>query len=284
MNNQRLAGQTAWISGAASGIGAATARLFAAEGACVVLVDVQADLGKSLELEILSEGGAAMFIECDLASEKAIASSIRQTVDKFDGLQIVVNCAGVTKFKPLHEFSGEEWDHIMGVNLKSQFLSVKHAIPHLRKARRSYVVNIGSISCFVGDEGESVYSVSKGGVMMLSKSIALEYAADGLRCNCICPGITDTPMLRRHLSTTADPDRALAERMRRTPTGVCVQPKDIAKTALFLSCEDSSGITGTHIVVDGGLLAAAEWQSPTQTAFMVQNREKPTHETKALLR
>jgi len=284
MHSQRLAGQTAWISGAASGIGAATAKLFAAEGACVVLVDVQVDLGKSLELEILSQGGAAMFVECDLASEDAIASSIGKTVDNFEGLQIVVNCAGVTKFKPLHEFSGDEWDHIMGVNLKSQFLSVKHAIPHLRKASRSYVVNIGSISCFVGDQDESIYSVSKGGVMMLSKSIALEYAADGLRCNCICPGITDTPMLRHHLNTAVDPDRVLAERLRRTPTGVCVQPKDIAKTALFLSCEDSSGITGTHIVVDGGLLAAAEWQSPAQTAFMVPNHEKHTDETEALLR
>jgi NAD(P)-dependent dehydrogenase (short-subunit alcohol dehydrogenase family) len=139
------------------------------------------------------------------------------------------------------------------------FLTAKYAIPHLVKNRRSYVVNIGSTSCFVGDAGESIYSASKGGVMMLTKSIALEYAARGLRCNCICPGITDTPMLRFHLNHMPDPEAVLADRLRRVPLGVAGQPDDIAKCALFLSCEDSSYITGTHILVDGGYLAAAEW-------------------------
>lgn len=268
MSQKRLAGQVAWISGAASGMAAATARLFAAEGARVAIADIQADRGKQVECEIREQGGEALFLQCDVSSESDIAQAIQGTVDQFGGLQIVVNCAGVAHFKPLHEFTGQEWDRIIDTNLKSQFLSVKYAIEHLRKNRRSYVVNIGSISSFIGDEGESIYSVSKAGVLMLSKSIALEYAADGLRCNCICPGITDTPMLRHHLSLTEDPERILAQRLRRMPTGVAVQPEDIAKTALFLACEDSSGITGTHILVDGGLLAAAEWQSPPKTAFM----------------
>ena len=268
MTQKRLAGQVAWISGAASGMAEATARLFAAEGAKVAIADIQTDRGEQVASEISQQGGEAVFLQCDVSSESDIAKAIQDTVDSFGALQIVVNCAGVANFKPLHEFTGQEWDQIINTNLKSQFLAVKYAVEHLRKNRRSYVVNIGSISSFIGDDGESIYSASKGGVLMLSKSIALEYAADGLRCNCICPGITDTPMLRYHLGLTDDPEGTLAERLRRTPTGVAVQPEDIAKTALFLSCEDSSGITGTHILVDGGLLAAAEWQSPTKTAFM----------------
>ena len=268
MSQKRLAGQIAWISGAASGIAAATARLFAAEGARVAIADIQTDRGKQVESEIREQGGEALFFQCDVSSESDIAQSIQATIDHFGGLQIVVNCAGVAQFKPLHEFTGQEWDQIINTNLKSQFLAVKYAIEHLRKNRRSYVVNIGSISSVIGDKGESIYSASKGGVLMLSKSIALEYAADGLRCNCICPGITDTPMLRYHLGQTEDPEGILAQRLRRTPTGVAVQPEDVAKTALFLACEDSSGITGTHTLVDGGLLAAAEWKSPPKTAFI----------------
>ena len=155
----------------------------------------------------------------------------------------------------------------MAINVKSIFLSVKHALPALRKNPRSYVVNIGSISSFVGQSGTPAYVASKGAVLQLTRSIALDYAADGLRANCICPGITDTPMLRYHLNTTPDPEATLRERLRRVPMGVAMLPRDIAKAALYLSCEDSSGITGTSLVVDGGYLAAAEWHA-TQTRFM----------------
>jgi NAD(P)-dependent dehydrogenase (short-subunit alcohol dehydrogenase family) len=268
MMTRQLEGKAAWISGAASGIGAATARLFAAEGANVALVDIQADLVRETAESIVTAGGAALPIACDVAQESEVARSVTRTVEAFGALHIVVNCAGIAHFKPLHEFTEQEWDRIMSVNLKSQFFAIKHALPHLRGHQRSYVVNIGSISCFIGDQNESAYSASKGGVLMLTKSVALEYAADGLRCNCICPGITDTPMLRYHLGLTGDPEATLAARLRRTPTGVAVQPEDVAKVALFLSSEASSGITGTHLLVDGGLLAAAEWLSPPRTAFM----------------
>jgi NAD(P)-dependent dehydrogenase (short-subunit alcohol dehydrogenase family) len=174
-------------------------------------------------------------------------------------LQIVVNCAGVVHVAPLDAYSSDEWDQLMGVNVKSIFLAVKHALAALRKNRHSYVVNIGSVSSFVGQAGTPAYNASKGAVLQLSRSIALDYAADGLRSNCICPGITDTPMLRFHLSQSPNPEATLAERLRRVPLGVAMQPRDIAKAALYLSCEDSSGITGTSLVVDGGYTAAAEW-------------------------
>jgi NAD(P)-dependent dehydrogenase (short-subunit alcohol dehydrogenase family) len=138
----------------------------------------------------------------------------------------------------------------------------------LKRNARSYVVNIGSISSFVGQGSTPAYTASKGAVLMLSKSIALDYAADGVRCNCVCPGITDTPMLREHLNKTADPEATLASRLCRVPIGVALKPDDIAKAALYLSCEDSAGVTGTSLVVDGGYLGAAEWEHPGHTRFM----------------
>lgn len=266
--NGKLENQVAWIDGAASGMGEATARLFAAEGAAVAVVDVQRDLGRRVAEEITAAGGRAVFIECDVTREDAVRQSIERTVAQFGGLSILVNCAGIVHVKLLHETSEAEWDRLMAVNVKSMFFSIKHGIAHLRKNRRSYMVNIGSISSFVGQGGTPAYTASKGAVLQLSRSIALDYAADGLRCNCICPGITDTPMLRHHLGKTPDPEATLRERLKRVPMGVALLPRDIAKAALYLACEDSSGITGTSLVIDGGYLAAAEWQTPARTAFM----------------
>jgi NAD(P)-dependent dehydrogenase (short-subunit alcohol dehydrogenase family) len=260
MAAEKLAGQVAWIGGGASGIGAAVAELFAAEGARVAIADVQVPLGEELARRIGRAGGQAIFTPCDVAQETEVRASIEQAVEQFGGLQIVVNCAGVVHVAKLEGYSSDDWDQLMGVNVKSIFLAVKHALPELRKNRRSYVVNIGSISSFVGQASTPAYTASKGAVLQLSRSIALDYAADGLRSNCICPGITDTPMLRYHLSKAPDPEAALAERLRRVPLGVAMQPIDIAKAALYFSCEDSSGITGTSLVVDGGYTAAAEWK------------------------
>jgi NAD(P)-dependent dehydrogenase (short-subunit alcohol dehydrogenase family) len=267
MTTGRLAGQVAWVGGGASGIGAAVAELFAAEGARVAIADVQTQRGEDLARQIGRAGGQTLFTPCDVAQEPQVQASIEQAVEQFSGLQIVVNCAGVVHVAPLEQYSAEQWDELMAINVKSIFLAVKHALPALRKNRRSYVVNIGSVSSFVGQAATPAYTASKGAVLQLSRSIALDHAVDGLRCNCVCPGITDTPMLRFHLSTAPDPEAALAERLRRVPLGVAMQPTDIAKAALFLACEDSSGITGTSLVVDGGYLAAAEWNA-THTRFM----------------
>ena len=144
---------------------------------------------------------------------------------------------------------------------------MKHAYPHLKKNSRSYVVNIGSVGSFISQPATPSYIASKGAVLMLSRSIALDYAADGLRCNCVCPGITDTPLLRYHMSKAPDPEAALAARLRRVPMGVALTPHDIAKAVLYFSCEDSAGITGTSLIVDGGYLAAAEFETQGPTAF-----------------
>ncbi len=263
--SRRLEGQTAWISGGASGIGEATSRLFAAEGARVLIADVQADRGRALEAALRAAGGTALFDECDVTREEAVRASLDRAAQTLGGLQILVSCAGIVHVKLLHEYSVDEWDRLMAVNLRSIFFAIKHGIAHLRRNPRSYMVNIGSISSYVGQAGTPAYTASKGAVLLLSQSIALDYAADGVRCNCVCPGITDTPMLRHHLHATVDPAGTLTTRLHRVPLGRALTPDDIARTVLYLSCEDSAGVTGTSVVVDGGYLAAAEWDTPRVT-------------------
>ena len=257
----RLEGQTAWISGSASGIGAATARLFADEGGKVALVDVHADRVNSVRDAIAARGGNALAIAVDVSVETDVRDSLAETVAHFGGLNTIVNCAGIVHVGPLHEYDEADWDRLMGVNLKGIFFSIKHGLQHLRRNKRSYVVNVGSISSFVGQASTPAYTASKSAVLGLSRSIALDYASLGLRCNCVCPGITDTPMLREHLDKGPNPEAKLADRLRRVPMRTALSPDDIARAVLYLSCEDSSGVTGTSLVVDGGYLAAAEWDA-----------------------
>jgi NAD(P)-dependent dehydrogenase (short-subunit alcohol dehydrogenase family) len=264
----RLQHQVAWISGAASGIGEGIARLFAREGAAVALVDVQTAKGEAVVGRIRADGGRGTFIECDVGRAEGVRSSIEQTVKEFGGLHILVNCAGIVQVRLLHELEEADWDRLMDINVKSIFLSIKYGIGYLTKNPRSYVVNIGSVGSFISQSSTPAYIASKGAVMMLSKSIALDYAAAGVRCNCVCPGITETPMLREHLDKSPDPESMLRNRLRRVPIGVALTPDDIARAALYFSCEDSAGVTGTTLVVDGGYLAAAEWEHPGKTRFM----------------
>ena len=214
---------------------------------------------RQIASDIIRQGGRAIFSECDVSSGESIRNSIEETVRTFGGLHIISNNAGMVQVKMLHDTTDEEWDFLMAVNVKSIFHSLKFGLPHLKKNPRSYIVNNGSISSFVGQGATPVYTTSKGAVLQLTKSIALDYASDGIRCNCVCPGITDTPMLREHLNKTPDPEETLRQRLRRVPMGIPLTPADVAKSILYFSCEDSVGITGTSLIVDAGYLAAAEW-------------------------
>lgn len=257
----RLKGQVAWISGATSGIGAGVAELFVKEGARVAMIDIDAARGRALQRR-LRPAGRACFIPCDVADERQVRASIEETVRRFGGLNIIVNNAGIVHIKKLHEYSEAQWDRLMGVNVKAIFFSTKHGIAHLAKNPPGYIVNLGSISSFVGQSSTPAYTASKGAVLQLTRSIALDYAERGVRCNCVCPGITDTPMLRAHLNKTGDPEAALAKRLRRVPMGLALTPRDIAAAVRYFSCEDSAGVTGTSLVIDCGYTAAAEWDTP----------------------
>jgi len=257
MNHNRLTEKVAWISGGTSGIGEATARLFAVEGARVAVVGRREQLCQAIAAEIEATGGRAIAAPCDVADGQQVRESIERTFEAFGRLDIVVNNAGMVDIRQLHEYDDAGFDRVMGVNVKSMFYAFKYAYPHLRRQSRSYVVNVGSISSFVGQAATPVYTTTKHAVLGLSRSIALDYAKDGVRSNCVCPGITDTPMLREHIGT----DEALRQRLRRVPLNVALQPEDVARTILYLSCEDSAGVTGTSVVVDCGYLTAAEWDT-----------------------
>ena len=252
----KFSNKVVWVSGAAQGIGRGIAEYFANEGAQVALVDINREEGKILEDVINASGGVAKFFFCDLSEEMAIKKSIEQTVEYFGALHILVNNAAVNLVKPLHEYSSAEWDWQMGINLKAYFLSFKYAYPYLKKHDSSYIVNIGSVNSFVGQLLTPGYNASKGAINLLTKSIAIDYASDGIRCNVVCPGVTYTPMLRNHMGN----DDLLRTRLKRVPIGRALTPYEIAKTVAYLSCDDSSGVTGTSIIVDGGYLATAEWE------------------------
>jgi len=265
----RLAGRVAWISGATSGIGEAVAELFAREGARVALVGRRLELGRAIAGRIAAAGGEAFAFAGDVGSEADVERSVRATVERFGRVDILVNNAGMVEVRDLHEYTEAQWDRVMAVNVKSMFFAFKHAFPHLRAARRGYVVNVGSISSFVGQARTPVYTASKHAILGLTRSIALDYAVHGIRCNCVCPGITDTPMLWEHLNVRPDPAAALAERLRRVPMGVALTPLDVAKSVLYFSSDDSSGVTGTSLTVDCGYLTAAEWNTHETTAFQI---------------
>jgi NAD(P)-dependent dehydrogenase (short-subunit alcohol dehydrogenase family) len=264
----RLTGRVAWISGATSGIGEAAAELFAREGAKVAIVGRRVELGRKIADRInRATPGAAIAQACDVSQEAAVAHSIAATAKQFGRLDILVNNAGLVEVRDLHTYTAAQWDRVMDVNVKSMFFAFKHAFPLLRAARRGYVVNVGSISSFVGQARTPVYTTSKHAILGLTRSIALDYAVHGIRCNCVCPGITDTPMLWEHLNVRPDPQAALDERLQRVPMGVRLTPLDVAKSILYFSCEDSAGVTGTSLTIDCGYLTAAEWQCTGPTAF-----------------
>jgi len=267
MSETELRDKTAWVSGAASGMGAGIAELFVARGAKVVLVDIQQELGQALAERIDPTRTQAIFSHCDVGSEAAVKDSIGVAVKSFGQLDIVVNCAGVVDVAKLEETTEQQWDRLMAINVKSMFFSVKHALPFLRQRDRSYVVNIGSVGSLQGQAMTPAYVTSKHAVLGLSRSIALDYAVDGLRCNCICPGITDTPMFRYHMDQAPNPEQAISDRLTKVPMGVAMYPHDIAKAALYFSCENSAGVTGTHLVVDGGYTTAIEWTNRGPTRF-----------------
>ena len=261
MSGNRLYGRVALITGAGSGIGQGIAELFAEEGAKVGLLELDEGKGRETLDHIRGAGGAALLLPGDVSKEEDVKRAVTAILETYGALHHLVNNAGIVLVKPLEECTEAEWDHLMAVNVKSIFLTVKHSISALKAAEGATIVNMASVSSFVGQGSTPSYVASKGAVMMLTKALALDYSRYGVRVNCICPGITDTPLFRYHVSKTPDPAATLDNRAARVPLGRFLTPRDIAKAALYLSTDDSSGITGIAHLVDAGYLAAAEWDN-----------------------
>ncbi len=248
-----LTGKVAVVTGGDSGIGAAISGLFAEEGAAVVVADLH---NTGTARRIAKKGGRAIHVRTDVRDEAQVKKLMARAKRSFGRIDILCNNAGIELLKPMTETTEEDWERVLQTNLKGVFLVSKHAIPEMIKSGGGAIVNIASQLGIVGLENYTAYSASKGGVVLLTKSMALEYARQNIRVNCICPGPIQTPMLEREL--LIEPDRGVARKMwaQRQPIGRVGLPQEIAQAALFLASERSSFVVGHALVVDGGYTLA----------------------------
>ncbi len=249
---RRLADRVAVVTGAAQGIGADVAELFADEGAAVACVDLQEELVRARADDL---GRGALSVCADVSDERSVEASMEAIVARFGRIDVLVNVAGIAG--PQHKAGQtpvEEWDRTQDVNLRGTFLMVKHALPHLERSRGA-IVNFASALALVGWPDESAYGPSKAGVVQFTKAVALDYAP-AVRSNCVCPGAVRTPMITSVLDPDSDIEEALAEYGTIHPlTRRLAEPREIAHAALFLASDDASFITGVALPVDGGFTA-----------------------------
>jgi len=247
----RLEGKVALISGGANGMGAEEVRLFAREGASVVIADLLEDEGKRVEAEVNESGGKAAFVRTDVTVEADWERVVRQTVSRFGRLDILVNNAGISSGAFEDTLGTEGWQRIMDVNATGVFLGTKHAIPEMQKLGGGSIVNISSIMGFVGGEGgHPAYHASKGAVRLLTKAMAVKYGPDGIRVNSVHPGFMPPMRSVRH----ADP-AVRDELVRLTPLRRTGETIEVAYGVLFLASDEASFVTGTELVIDGGFIA-----------------------------
>ena len=248
----RLAGKVAFISGGARGMGATEAKLFANEGAAVAIGDVLEEAGKRTEAEINQSGGQALFVSLDVTSERSWLDAIGATVAKFGRLDILVNNAGVSAHGMIEFTTEADWDRVMDVNSKGPFLGTKAAIPEMRKSGGGSIINISSQLGLVGTEMSSPqYQSSKGAIRLLTKTTALQYAPDGIRCNSVHPGPVNTDMTA---DSRGNPEN-LGKMVGRIPMGRYGEPVEIANGVLYLASDESGFVTGSELVLDGGWTA-----------------------------
>ena len=247
----RLDNKVAFISGGARGMGAVEARLFADEGAKVVIGDLLEDDGQRTEAEINESGGECLFVRLDVTDEASWNAAIAAAVARFGKLDILVNNAGIYRTHTVENTPTAEWEQIMDINAKGVFLGTKAAIPELRNAGGGSIINISSVAGLVGNHISSAYTASKGAVRLFTKSTAIQYAQDGIRANSVHPGTIETPMTAGMLES----GDYRQDRISRTPLRRLGQPEDVAYGVLYLASDEASFVTGAELVIDGGRTA-----------------------------
>jgi NAD(P)-dependent dehydrogenase (short-subunit alcohol dehydrogenase family) len=248
----RLAGKVALISGGARGQGAVEAKLFTREGAKVVFGDILDDEGKHVEEEIRLQGGTALYVRLDVTQAQDWHRAVQTAESRYGRLDVLVNNAGIAIRGTIEETSEADWDRIMAINLKGVFLGTKYALPAMRRAGGGSIINISSGAGIAPAPGTSAaYAATKGGVRLFSKATAVQHAKDHIRCNSVHPGPVDTPMVR---GPQTDPSR-LAELTGRVPLGRLGTSEEIAYGVLYLASDESSYVTGSELVIDGGRTA-----------------------------
>ena len=247
----RLEGKVAIVTGGAHGMGAEECRLFAREGAKVVIADIREEDARQVEAEIAEAGGEAMFVDLNVADEGAWESAVAEAVSRFGKLDILVNNAGISGSGETDFRSTDAWDRLMNINARGVFLGIKHAVPEMQKAGGGSIVNISSISGFVGQEAvHPAYNASKGAVRILTKATAVQHAKDGIRVNSVHPGMMP-PMLTSFQRGDTRRERLVND----VPMQREGQPIEVANAVLFLASDEASYITGTELIVDGGFTA-----------------------------
>jgi len=247
----RLAGKRMVITGAARGIGRAVASRCIAEGARVVVVDLDPGTDGTLARELGAEAG----LVADVTHGAAVANAIAAATETLGGLDGLINNAGIPMAGAVRDLAEDDWDRVLAVNLKSVYLMSRAAWPHFVAGGGGAIVSTGSITGMWGTQGQVGYAAAKAGTIMLTKCLALDGARDGIRANCVSPGFIHTPMLESYLASHADPQAAKAALDARTPLGRLGRPKDLADAFVYLASDEASWVTGTNLVVDGGLTA-----------------------------
>jgi NAD(P)-dependent dehydrogenase (short-subunit alcohol dehydrogenase family) len=250
-----LTGKRALITGGASGIGRATAKLFAREGAAVAIADLDEPGGEAVVQTIRDAGGQAIHVLCNVSQAADCQRAVRLTVDELGGLDILFNNAGIIRRATVLETSEDEWDRVMAVNVKSVFLMSRYAIPVMEEAGGGAIINTGSGWGLVGGANAASYCASKGAVVNMTRAMAIDHGRGNIRVNCLCPGDTDTGMLRDEARQLGVPDTEFLAEAATRPLGRVGTPEDIAQAALYLVSDAASFVTGAVLVVDGGGLA-----------------------------
>ncbi len=250
---KRLEGKVAIVTGGALGIGEATCRVFANEGAKVIITDILDNEGKMLEEEIRSSGGEAEYFHIDTSNENEVKTVLDSVFEKYGALNVLVNNAGISGVsKPTHEVTSDEWDKVMNINVKGVFFCTKYAIPYLKQSGSGSIINLSSIYGLVGAPDAPPYHASKGAVRLMTKTDALFYAPDNIRVNSVHPGFIWTPMVEAFSNSAEDPKAAREYLISLHPLGRLGKAEEVANCILFLASEDSSFMTGSELVVDGG--------------------------------
>jgi NAD(P)-dependent dehydrogenase (short-subunit alcohol dehydrogenase family) len=249
----QLQGKRAIITGAATGIGAVTAQMFAQEGAGVVVADVNEDAGQRTVAEIRERGGEAHFVRTDVTRESDVEALIKGGAEALGGLDVLFNNAGAQRSGPITEFDQEQWDLLMAVNPRSCFFGVKHAVPVLRQAGGGSIINMASLAAVKGGAGLTAYSASKGAIVAFTKALAPELAPDNIRVNAVCPGWIDTPFNQPAIDFMGGREEQERVVKRIVPMGRQGTPEEIAPIAVYLASDGSSYMTGQALVVDGGV-------------------------------
>ena len=247
-----LDGKVALVTGAAKGIGRGCAQALSKHGARIAVVDLDAVAGPLTVKEIEASGGRAVFFQADVSKADDVRKTMTDVIEAFGRLDVLINNAGYHLSKNVEDTSEKEWDYILNTNLRSVFLCSKYAIPHLRKTRGA-IVNMSSMVGLVGQRNAGAYSATKGGIIAMTKGMALDFAKDGIRVNCLCPGWVETPLVEDWFSQQADPEKARAYLYSIHPLGRIGAPEEVGNAVAFLCSEESSFVTGVALPVDGGV-------------------------------